>query len=118
MASRPIYGGDWASRADIARDFGIAPRAIRGRVLVAWYRTDSYEGFAVVIGAVGDRLWIVDAAHCSCRGLEGEWWPEATDAATLRRRRWWGEDRYAAMVATALDAWEAARERRAQARPV
>lgn len=115
--TRAIYLGAWGSRADIAESFAIPPRAIRGRVLVAWYWMDYYEGYAVVIGAVADRLWIVSASHCSCHGLEGQWQPEATDLEVLRRRQWWG-DPSAAVIVGVLDAWEADQERKAQQMPI
>jgi hypothetical protein len=57
------------------------------QVLFAAYGGSAYEGHATVIfrDAAGD-LKIVDAGHCSCNGLEGQWEPSETTAAALGMR--------------------------------
>jgi hypothetical protein len=44
-------------------------------VLLAFYDTPSYEGYALVIYRNGDTYYSVSGSHCSCYGLEGQWEP-------------------------------------------
>lgn len=86
-------------------------------VLLASYRTGSYEGEAFVLFARGGKLYEVNASHCSCYGLEGQWKPEETSAVTLRERMEKGdlgsadylnEQSFGGELASVLDRWEAA----------
>ena len=52
-------------------------------ILFAAYEQDSYEGHAVVIFERNNILYLVEASHCSCYGLEGLFKPEETDWGML-----------------------------------
>lgn len=69
-------------------DFFITEDALVGvEVLLASYYGGSYEGAAFVLLRRSDgKLLEVNASHCSCFGLEGQWGPEETSVAELRRR--------------------------------
>ena len=55
-------------------------------ILLASYGTPDYEGYAFVLFRRDGKLWEVNASHCSCYGLEGQWQPEETTVDALRRR--------------------------------
>lgn len=55
-------------------------------VHVAYYGTGSYDGTSLVIYEHNGILYEVNASHCSCYGLEGQWAPEETDWRALRMR--------------------------------
>ena len=55
-------------------------------VLLASYGTPSYEGDAFVLFEQGGELYEVNASHCSCDGLEGQWGPEKPSVAALMHR--------------------------------
>ena len=58
-------------------------------VLFASYGGGDYEGDAFVLYRKDDGLYEVDASHCSCYGLEGQWEPEETtvEALAMRERK-------------------------------
>lgn len=82
----PIEGDDeWAGQPlteAIERDFE-APGALEGcTVLSAHYDRADYDGSAHVLYRDGRGvLWWVEAGHCSCYGLEGQWSPEPVEHA-------------------------------------
>lgn len=55
-------------------------------VLLAWYGYGSYCGEALVIFRKDGKLFEVNANHCSCFALEGQWKPEETTLDALRMR--------------------------------
>ena len=56
------------------------------QVLFDAYDTEQYEGYAFVLIEREDGLYEVNASHCSCYGLEGQWDEEKTTAEALRAR--------------------------------
>ncbi len=42
-------------------------------VIYANYDNEGYEGRAFVAFRNGDKYFTVNASHCSCYGLEGQW---------------------------------------------
>lgn len=54
-------------------------------ILFAVYRTGRYDGQSLVLFKKDDKLYIVDASHCSCYGLEGQWDPIEINEATLKK---------------------------------
>lgn len=52
-------------------------------ILFASYEEEGYEGRAFVLFRQQDMLFEVNAYHCSCMGLEGQWDPEETSPAAL-----------------------------------
>lgn len=80
------YRDDWAETGEegMLGDFDIGPEALKGaEVLLASYAYEDYSGAAFVLFRRDGVLYEVHGSHCSCYGLEGQWEPEATDAATL-----------------------------------
>ena len=55
-------------------------------ILIAKYHTGSYEGSSFVLMLQDGKLFEVNASHCSCYGLEGQWDPEETSLAALKKR--------------------------------
>lgn len=93
------YFGDWTSRNDVMRAFDRGDARWDSKVkpdvpnfpaaqeiLLAYYEVDGYEGTAFVLYQQGNRLYEVNASHCSCHGLEGQWEPEATTWKALNLR--------------------------------
>jgi len=56
-------------------------------IIVAWYAYGFYEGKAFVLFRRGGTLYEVNAWHCSCYELEGQWNPEETSVAALKMRK-------------------------------
>ena len=82
------YFGAWSSIVDVHKDFGIDDSDLRdGEVLVAMYEKEAYEGTACVLFERDGRLYEVNASHCSCYGLEGQWSPEETSWDALQMRK-------------------------------
>jgi len=42
------------------------------------------EGTALVLFKKDEKLYMVDASHCSCYGLEGTWYPIETNEKALK----------------------------------
>lgn len=53
-------------------------------ILLASYGYANYSGDAFVLFRRDGKLYRVDAGHCSCYGLEGQWEPQETNAELLR----------------------------------
>lgn len=80
-----VYLGSFDSSKDIEAQFGITlSDAIN--IIVATYETRAYEGYAFVLFEQGGKLYEVNASHCSCYGLEGQWDPELATVEDLRFR--------------------------------
>lgn len=56
-------------------------------IVVAWYDYGLYDGRAFVLFRKDGKLFEVDAWHCSCYDVEGQWNPERTSVASLKMRR-------------------------------
>ena len=55
-------------------------------VLLAYYDTDAFDSRAFVLYKYKGALYEVNASHCSCYGLEGQWEPEPTVVGALLHR--------------------------------
>jgi hypothetical protein len=78
-----IFLGEFNNREDVQNKFDI--QLVNDVViLLAWYSYVSYDGRAFVLFAQGGQLYEVNASHCSCYGLEGQWEPEETSLQHLR----------------------------------
>lgn len=55
-------------------------------VHLAYYGTGSYDGTSLVIFESNGIVYEVNASHCSCYGLEGQWAPEETNWKALGMR--------------------------------
>lgn len=62
------------------------PEFKNAEILLASYGTPSYEGYAFVLFIREGKLYEVNASHCSCHGLEGQWSPEETTIEELEHR--------------------------------
>ncbi len=64
------------------------------QIIFAAYGTEnSYSGSAVVLFKdKNGSLFIVNAGHCSCAGLEGQWNPSETTVKALRQE--WNDNDY------------------------
>lgn len=94
------YFGSWASARDVERDFSdkrywdkkdsfdpIANFPKASEILLAEYAAEAYGGSAFVLFERDGKLYEVNAGHCSCYGLEGQWSPEETTWSALAMRR-------------------------------
>lgn len=59
-------------------------------VHLAYYGTGSYDGTSLVIFEHNGILYEVNASHCSCYGLEGQWAPEETSWNAIAMREFYG----------------------------
>lgn len=55
-------------------------------ILFASYGEDNYSGDAFVLFEQDGKLFEVNAGHCSCHGLEGQFNPEETSLESLKYR--------------------------------
>ena len=83
-----MYLHDWKETKleGLKSDFRIDDADLVGvEILLAYYfdNCDEYYGDAVVLFERDGKLWRVDASHCSCMGLEGQWEPEETTIEAL-----------------------------------
>ncbi len=64
-------------------------------VIFALYECGSYDGSSMVVFEKGSKLYLVEAGHCSCYGLEGQWSPvEVTKESLLKEadaKEGWGD---------------------------
>jgi len=68
-------------------DFKLKPSELDGvKVLLASYGYGNYCGVAFVLFKRDGKLFEVNANHCSCYGLEQEWYPEETTKEALLHR--------------------------------
>jgi len=75
-------------KTEIAGWFGEKPDVLdKCKVLVAYYDSYAYEGYAFVLYKKGKKLYEVNGSHCSCYGLENQWQPEETSKESLMQRK-------------------------------
>ena len=80
-----MYLEDFNSVDDLKKEYDITDADLEGiNILYAVYRIGSYEGQSLVLFEKDNKLFIVDANHCSCYGLEGQWSPDETNEAALK----------------------------------
>ena len=56
-------------------------------IIVAWYDSELYDGSAFILFRRDGELFEVNAWHCSCCGVEGQWNPKMTSIVSLKMRR-------------------------------
>ena len=82
-----VYLHDFGGIDDVASEFSERPDTFDGvEILLASYSQGNWSGDAFVLFRKGGELFEVNASHCSCHGLEGQWEPEPTTVAALRHR--------------------------------
>jgi len=80
------FNKKWGEEA-LIRDFDIKPEELEGmEILLATYGQMQYEGNAFVLFKKGNKYYEVNASHCSCFGLEGQWKPEEANLKELYHR--------------------------------
>ena len=80
-----VFNEDFESLEDIKKQYQITDADLDGvEVLYAGYQTGCYDGRSLVLFKKDDKLYVVDGAHCSCYGLEGQWDPTETTPAALK----------------------------------
>lgn len=63
-----------------------SPEWVCIEVLLASYSYENYSGSAFVLFRRDGKLYEVNASHCSCYGVEGQWQPEETTKEALMIR--------------------------------
>ena len=83
------YGGTrWGADADETPERDAIQAQLKDATIhLAWYGYGSYCGESLVIYEKDGRLYEVNASHCSCYGLKGQWKPEETSWAALAKRK-------------------------------
>ena len=90
-----IYLEDWAEGGEdqLIKDFWISKEDLIGvEIVYAYYLYHEYEGQAFVLFIKDNELFEVNGSHCSCYGLEGQWDPESTVIAAIRKRNFYHID--------------------------
>lgn len=83
-----MYIEEFKSNEEIIEQYQIAAETLDGaNILLAWYGYGDYCGSSLVIYEKYGLLYEVNASHCSCSGLEGQWDPEETSWAALAMRK-------------------------------
>lgn len=64
---------------DLKKQYEITDEQLEGyEILFACYEQGGYEGSSIVILKKENKLFLNEASHCSCYGLEGQWDPIET----------------------------------------
>ncbi len=84
-----MFLNDWeeSKLEGLIRDFDINQAELDGvDILFADYTYEAYNGDAFVVFTKEGKIYEVNAGHCSCYGLEGQWNPEETSVDALIHR--------------------------------
>lgn len=82
-----IFYENFTCAEDVFDAFGVSEEERKGiEFIYADYDTPSYEGYAHVIFVLYGILYEVNASHCSCYELDGQWLPEETSVIALLSR--------------------------------
>lgn len=90
-----MYVAEFKSNEDVAREYSGNKKEDYNHILktlnesivhIAWYGSGPWCGDSFVLFEHGGILYEVNAAHCSCFGLEGQWSPEETNWKALAMR--------------------------------
>lgn len=80
-----IFLNDWKCEDDVFNDFQ-HKKTEDIKILFASYGYANYSGEAFVLFISNNQLYEVNASHCSCYGVEGQWEPEKTDLEAIKFR--------------------------------
>lgn len=97
LNQQPVFLNEFKNKEDVGSEFAEEnydiprnERVIEGfykcNVLFASYGTGNYSGDAFVLFEQDGKLYEVNGSHCSCNGLEGQWYPEETSVEALVSR--------------------------------
>jgi hypothetical protein len=91
-----MYVEEFKSNEDVAEQYArymdqedkdhILKTLNESTVYIAWYGAGDYCGQSFVLFEHNGILYEVNASHCSCYGLEGQWAPEEADWRALAMR--------------------------------
>lgn len=83
------FASDWSNENEFVnkRKSDILESLKDAEILFAAYGGRFYEGCAFVLFRKNNKLFEVNASHCSCFGLEGTWEPEETTLVALNLRK-------------------------------
>lgn len=82
-----VYRNEFSTKDDVISKFNAPADALDGaEVIYADYTYEDYSGNAMVIYEKDGKLYEVNGSHCSCYGLEGQWWPEETSWEAIAMR--------------------------------
>ena len=89
ISQTPVFLGEWNSAEDVFYSFeyvsswdedadrkAALDKHKDDHILFAVYDLDDYNGDAFVLFENGGVLYEINASHCSCYGLEGQWYDE------------------------------------------
>ena len=97
-------------KSDIALEFDIPLEQLENKHFVyAYYSYEDYQGDAYLLFIENDKLYEVDAHHCSCYGLEGQFEPEEVPIEVLYYRlenKIWNWDHLEVAFALPIDGKE------------
>jgi hypothetical protein len=90
---KPIYWNGFLKRTVkesedyMIKEFCIQPDILQNiQILFATYDISEYDGYAFILFKKDNKLYEVNASHCSCYGLEGQWKPGKAFIPELRHR--------------------------------
>lgn len=79
--------GEWEKKEDVQYSFNLSKEYFDSvNIIYACYDIDGYEGSAFVLFEQNGKVYEVNAAHCSCYGLEEGWDFEDTSYEALQYR--------------------------------
>lgn len=69
----------------LKEEYEITDSDLKGvQILYAAYRLGNCGGDSIVLFKKNGKFFIVDASHCSCNGLAGQWSPVETNEKSLK----------------------------------
>jgi predicted nucleic acid-binding Zn finger protein len=87
-----VYKEGWSEWNDLRRNFSQTYGELAKEIpekepskVFAVYDDGGYEGSALVIYVEKRKFYIVEASHCSCYGLEGQWEPTVHEKVELKK---------------------------------
>ncbi len=78
-----VYFDIFSNWGDVQREFEM--HEPEPEVLFAAYEYENYSGDSLVIFRREGQILTVHGSHCSCYGLEGQWFPEESSPEFVRR---------------------------------
>jgi hypothetical protein len=82
-----VFIQEFSDAESIISQYAAPVDALAGATIhLAWYGYGDYCGSSLVIFEKDGKLYEVNASHCSCYGLEGQWEPEETNWEALAMR--------------------------------
>jgi hypothetical protein len=79
------YHNNFSNWADVFNAFEKPCPEKEPRHVFASYSYEDYTGSALVIVSNGRKFDVVEGAHCSCYGLEGQWAPTTHTRREIRK---------------------------------